>query len=303
LLTGTSGQVGQALIKALAGGLNDNAKIIIPARAQMDLSHPELMRKTIREIKPDLIINPAAYTAVDKAETEPELAHLINAVAPGVMAEEAKRLGAALIHYSTDYVFDGSKRSPEGDMLAYVEDDTPCPVNVYGNSKLEGELAIRASGCDYLIFRTSWVYSEFGKNFLLTMLRLAKERDEIKVVDDQWGAPSSAIWLAQATAQVLSLWISAGAKQDWWNKNSGLYHLTPSGITSWCGFAEEIMRLAVARDMLGKPAPRMIGIPASEYPTPALRPMNSCLSTQLFTKQFGIVTPSWQNALADCMAR
>ncbi len=303
LLTGTSGQVGHALTMALAKGLGDAAEIIVPPRELMDLSQAELMRKTIRDIKPDLIINPAAYTAVDKAETEPELAHLINAIAPGVMADEAKKLGAALVHFSTDYVFDGSKRAPDGGLLPYIETDTPCPTNVYGKSKLQGELAIRASGCHHLIFRTSWVYSRFGKNFLLTMLRLAKERNEIKVVNDQWGAPSSALWLAETTAQLLSLWMTAGAKQEWWDKNSGLYHLTPSGMTSWCGFTEEIMRLAVTNSMLDKPAPHIIGIPASEYPTPARRPVNSCLSTQLLTTQFGIVTPSWQTALADCMGR
>lgn len=300
LLTGSSGQLGHALSTALQG----LGSVIIPPRAQMDLSQPDLLRQTIRAIAPDLIINPAAYTAVDKAESEPQLAHLINALAPAIMAEEAKKLGAALIHYSTDYVFDGSKRNAAGDFTPYDEQDSPGPLNVYGKTKLEGELAIRASGCHHLIFRTSWVVSMFGKNFLLTILRLAKERTELKIVNDQWGAPSPAPWLAGMTAQVLAQMHAAVAPQEWWSKNSGLYHLTPSGYTSWCGFTEEIIRLATAQalelGLLDQAPPIVSGIPASEYPTPARRPVNSRLSTSKFEKQFALSIPDWQTALAAC---
>lgn len=297
LLTGSSGQVGHALHSALQG----KGEIIIPPREKMDLSQPELIRETIQQIRPDLIINPAAYTAVDLAEREPELAHSINALAPGVMAEEAKKLGAALIHYSTDYVFDGSKRDAGGKLVAYTESDLPGPINVYGKTKLEGEQLIRASGCDHLILRTSWIYSMFGKNFLLTMLRLAKERDELRVVNDQWGAPSSATWLAATTQAILTQLQAANSPRLWWSKNQGLYHLTPSGVTSWCGFTEEICRLAQAENMLEKPAPRVVGIPSSEYPTPAKRPDNSCLNSDLLHKRFSLDLPSWQSELANCM--
>lgn len=297
LLTGTSGQVGHALRYALQG-LGD---VIIPAREQMDLGNPDALRQAIREIAPDLIINPAAYTAVDKAESEPELAHRINAIAPGIMAEEAKKLGAALIHYSTDYVFDGTKRNVTGNLLAYDEQDTPCPINVYGKTKLAGEQAIRDSGCRHLIFRTSWVYSTFGKNFLLTMLRLAKERDELKVVNDQWGAPTSAEWIAKSTANIVEQLQSSTSGQDWWEKNSGLYNMTPAGITSWCGFTEEIVHVAKALALFDKPTPKVTGISAKEYPVQAARPVNSLLSTNLLFSRFGIQAPVWQEPVLDCL--
>ncbi len=298
LLTGSTGQVGHALRIALTG----LGEIIIPSREKMDLSKPDLMRATIQEIRPDLIINPAAYTFVDQAEREPELARTINAVAPGIMAEEAKNLGAALIHYSTDYVFDGNKRDASGTLLAYTENDAPSPINVYGKTKLEGEQLIRASGCDHLILRTSWIYSKFGKNFLLTMLRLARERDELRVVNDQWGAPSSAVWLAATTRAILRQLQNANSTRLWWSENTGLYHLTPSGITSWRGFTEEIFRLAASNNMFDKPAPSLVGIPSSEYPTPAKRPINSCLNSDLLQTQFSLDLPSWQSELANCMA-
>lgn len=296
LLTGSSGQLGHALQHSLQG----LGEIIIPPREQLDLSQPDLLRQTIRAIAPDLIINPAAYTAVDKAESEPQLAHMINAIAPGILAEEAKKLGAGLIHYSTDYVFDGSKRAATGELLPYEEQDLPCPINVYGESKREGELAIQASGCDHLILRTSWVYSMFGKNFLLTILRLAKERDELRIVNDQWGSPSPAPWIADMTAQILAQLQGAKSPQEWWSKNSGLYHLTPAGYTSWCGFTEEIISQALRLELLDKAAPKVSGIPASDYPTPARRPVNSRLNTSRFEKQFGLALPGWQSALVAC---
>ena len=301
LLTGSTGQVGHALHRALQG----LGEIIIPAREKMDLSQPELMRATIQQIRPDLIINPAAYTFVDQAELEPELARTINAIAPGIMAEEAKKLGAALIHYSTDYVFDGNKRDASGTLLAYTENDVPSPINVYGKTKLEGEQFIRASGCDHLILRTSWIYSKIGKNFLLTMLRLAREKDELRIVNDQWGAPTSAVWLASTTRKILSQLTQhqdANSTQLWWSKNMGLYHMTPSGLTSWCGFTEEIFRLAASNNIMEKPAPLLIGIPSSEYPTPAKRPINSCLNSDLLQTQFSLDLPSWQSELSNCMA-
>lgn len=298
LLTGSSGQVGHALdstLRSLPG-----VEVIIPQRTQMDLSRLDLVRDTIRDIKPQLIINPAAYTAVDKAESEPCLAQTINGDAPGVMAEEAKKLGAALIHYSTDYVFDGSKRGSDGSLLAYTEQDATHPLNVYGSSKLAGEQAIAASGCAHLIFRTSWVYSGFGKNFLLTMLRLAKERDELKIVNDQWGAPTWAGWIAQATTDIVRQLQQASDTDAWWAAHRGIYNLTTQQYTSWQGFAQEIMQQAVGLKLLDK-APVVSGIPAAEYPTPATRPVNSTLSMQLLNEHFQIQPPLWSQALTDCL--
>lgn len=297
LLTGTTGQVGHALLGALQG----IGEIIVLTREQMDLSKPDLIRANIQRIRPDLIINPAAYTAVDQAESELEMAHLVNAIAPGIMAEEAKKLGAALIHYSTDYVFDGRKQNAQGALLPYTEQDVTCPINVYGKTKLEGEALICASGCNYLIFRTSWVYSDFGKNFLLTMLRLAKERDELKVVDDQWGAPCSADWIANTTADILKQMLSANSSADWWKKHGGLYNLAPAGTTSWCGFAEEIVRVADTFSLLGKAAPQVRGISSNEYPVKATRPVNSLLSTSLLSAHFDIQVPRWQKSVLGCL--
>ena len=297
LLTGSTGQLGNALKSAL----QTTFEVIVPPRDQMDFCKPDLVRETIQDIRPDVIINPAAYTAVDLAETEPELARMINAITPGVIAEEANKLGAALIHYSTDYVFDGNKRGAEGELLPYQENDAPRPINVYGKTKLEGEQLIRASGCHHLIFRSSWIYSKFGKNFLLAMLRLAKERDELNIVNDQWGAPSSAAWLAKTTQAILAQLLQAESQAQWWSQHNGLYHLTPTGRTSWCGFTEEIFRLAQAEHMLEKPAPRVVGIPTSAYPTPATRPTNSCLNSDLAQEHFSLAIPSWQSELALCM--
>lgn len=297
LLTGTTGQLGHALLSSLQSA----ATIIVPERHEMDLSKPEQLRTIIRQIKPDLIINPAAYTAVDKAETEPELAHAINAIAPGVMAEEAKNLNAALIHYSTDYVFDGDKRNADGGLQPYIESDPAGPINVYGKTKLAGEQAIHQSGCRHLIFRTSWVYSLFGKNFLLTMLRLANEREELSIVNDQWGAPSPTDWLATATAHIITLSQKTENPDQWWNQHQGVYHMTPKGKTSWCGFAENIMVQASASGLLTKAAPLVKGIPASQYPTPASRPVNSCMDTGKLVAHFGLLIPTWEEALVTCM--
>jgi dTDP-4-dehydrorhamnose reductase len=300
LLTGTSGQVGHAIQETLQA-LSDQCTLLIPARDQMDLSQPELMAKTIRALQPDLIIHPAAYTAVDRAESEPALTHLINAKAVEMMAAEAKRLNIGLVYFSTDYVFDGTKRDAHDKLAPYTESDTPCPINVYGASKLAGETAIRASGCQHLIFRTSWVYSMFGKNFLLTMLKLANERRELRIVNNQFGTPTSARWIAQVVQLIVQQLLGSDHPQNWWQQQQGTYHLTPNGYTTWCDFTKEIMRLAQQNDLLKQAPPHIIGIPASEYPTPARRPVNSCLDNQRLRQQFSIDIPSWQTALAECL--
>jgi dTDP-4-dehydrorhamnose reductase len=279
LLTGASGQVGYELERSLQG----LGEVIVVDRARMDLSDLALVRSVVRAVRPNLIVNPAAYTAVDKAESEPQLARAINALAPAVMAEEAKALGAALVHYSTDYVFDGTKAG------AYVETDQPNPVSVYGQTKLEGEQAIAAAGIPHLILRTSWVYGMRGKNFLLTMLRLAKERDELRVVDDQHGAPTWSRTIADTTALLL-----AQAKQDgWWEANSGIYHLSSRGETTWCGFTRAIVENAGLNC-------RITPITSAEYPLPARRPANSVMSAAKLTAQLAVL-PDWRQALTLCM--
>ncbi|SDA50388.1 MULTISPECIES: dTDP-4-dehydrorhamnose reductase [unclassified Janthinobacterium] len=284
LITGKTGQVGYELERSLQG----LGEIIAVDRSQMDLADLDQVRDVIRRVKPTLIVNPAAYTVVDKAESEPELAMRINGEAPGVMAEEAKKLGAAMIHYSTDYVFDGSKDG------AYVETDPTCPVNVYGSSKLAGEQAIAASGVAHLILRTSWVYSTHGKNFLLTIRRLAQEREELGIVSDQFGAPTWSRTIAGTTAHIVAQAIAAADPQQWWQERSGLYHLTAQGRTSWFGFTEEIM----AHPSIAK-KPRLKPILAQDYPVPAKRPTNSVLSSQRLIDTFcGL--PQWKDALALC---
>jgi len=283
LLTGKNGQVGWELQRTLA----PLGKIIAVDRQTLDLSNPDSIRAVIREVKPSLIVNPAAYTAVDKAESEPELAMAINGTAPGIMAEEAKLLGAAMVHYSTDYVFDGSNATP------YTEEDAPNPINVYGKTKLAGEDAIRASGVPHLILRTSWVYGMRGKNFLLTIQRLAKERDELKIVADQIGAPTWSRMVAEASAQILA---QRGADLG---DISGLYHLTAAGQTSWHGFTQAI----IEHSRSGEQAlPRLVPISTAEYPLPAPRPLFSLLSNNKLFKTFGIELPSWADSLALCVA-
>ncbi|MBI3285121.1 MAG: dTDP-4-dehydrorhamnose reductase [Burkholderiales bacterium] len=299
LLTGVSGQLGHALQKQLAGAHT----LITPTRAQMDLSQPWQIEDTIRSVRPDLIINPAAYTAVDLAESEPELALQINAVAPAVMAAEAKALGIGLIHYSTDYVFDGGKADADGNWLAYTEQDRTAPLNVYGETKLAGEQAIRASGCAHLIFRTSWVYSLHGKNFLLTMLKLASERDQLRVVDDQWGVPNSADWLASVSVEILAQAGAASSSPRWWQEFSGLYHLSASGRTNWCEFARSIMRNAEKLGLLQTAAPQITGIASSEYPTAARRPQNSLLNSACLQQRFNVLLPDWEQNLRRCLQK
>jgi dTDP-4-dehydrorhamnose reductase len=289
LLTGVTGQVGWELQRTLMtlGEVIPVGRSVSHPSLQMDLAQVDSIRRTIREIKPNLIINPAAYTAVDKAETEPELAMAINGIAPGAIAEEAKRIGAAVIHYSTDYVFDGTKNT------AYTEEDQPNPQNIYGKTKLAGEQAIASVGVPHLILRTSWVYSLRGKNFLLTMLRLAQEREEIRVVDDQIGAPTWSRMIAEATAQIISQ--APENISDFLANKGGLYHLTASGQTSWYGFAQAIFGYGEGKS--DRKLQRLIAITSKEYPTPASRPAYSLLDSQKLSHKFGLVLPDWQKSL------
>lgn len=297
LLTGSNGQLGNAL----QAPLSQLGSVYAPLRNELDLSNPDQLRQRIREYRPDLIINPAAYTAVDLAETEEKLAHAINAEAPAIMAEEARKLGAGLIHYSTDYVFDGEKLDQHGQVTAYLETDTTNPQNVYGKTKLAGEQAIQTSGCQHLILRTSWVYSLHGKNFLLTILRLAKERDQLRIVNDQWGIPNSAAWLADTTCRLLAGLHQANTTTDWWAKHGGLYHLSAAGKTNWFEFASAIVAQAEQKNILNKTAPTLTGISSSDYPTPARRPHNSLLGTQKLQDKFALDLPDWQDCLQVCM--
>jgi len=284
LISGQHGQVSQALQHSL----KDMGELIVLGRDQFDLSQPQSLRATVREIKPDLIINPAAHTAVDQAESEPELALTINGVAPGVLAEEAATLGIPLIHYSTDYVFDGSKNGP------WIESDATNPLGVYGSSKLAGEQAIAAVGGQHLILRTSWVYSLVGRNFLLTMQRLLQEREKLTIVADQIGAPTWAGTIAQSTQQLIERW-QTGDAGAW-----GVYHLTASGETSWFGFAQAIGQQLIEQ---GKPCAALEPIPSSAFPTPAARPLNSRLDCSLLQREWGVSQPDWHDALLECLAQ
>jgi dTDP-4-dehydrorhamnose reductase len=281
LVLGRSGQVGAALSESLQG-LGD---LIALDRAQLDLSNTDAIRTALRELQPQIVINAAAYTAVDAAESDQAMAFQINAVAPQVIAEESERLGAALIHYSTDYVFDGSKQG------AWLEDDATAPLSVYGHSKLTGEQAITDVGGTHLILRTSWVYGLHGKNFLLTMLKLAESRDSLAVVDDQIGAPTWALTIADATSAIIR---DAGEPAQL-AALSGIYHLCAGGHTSWFGFAQAIFAHASVQRR-----PQLRPIPTSEYPTPAKRPHNSILNTDKFRRNFGDL-PAWDNALHNCL--
>lgn len=283
LVTGKNGQVGWELQHTLA----PLGQIIALNAEDMDLCDVDAIRNKVREVAPDIIVNPAAHTAVDKAETEPDLAMAINGTAVGVLAEEAKKLNALLIHYSTDYVFDGTKTSP------YVESDKPNPQSVYGKTKLAGEQTIQAIGGKHVILRTSWVYGVHGGNFVKTILRLAKERSELRIVADQYGAPTWARLLAESTAQIIGRY-----SED----KSGLYHLTPNGRTNWHQFAEEIVRLARQYDDALKDKSLTIQpIATHEYPVPAKRPANSSLSTEKVCRTFGIELPRWEEGLAECI--
>lgn len=283
LITGSKGQLSQELQLALAG----EGKVLALGHKVLDLAVPTQIRQQIRLLRPDLIINAAAYTAVDPAQDDRDQAFAVNAIGPGVLAEEAVALGVPLIHYSTDYVFDGRKTEP------YQEEDLPAPLSVYGASKLAGEQAIQAIGGEHLILRTSWVYSLHGRNFLLTMQRLLQERDSLSVVEDEVGAPTWAGTIAAVTAEMVRKWRNGAGGP------SGLYHLTATGETSWYGFACSIAEHLERQGLLRA---RLEPILSTDYPTAAQRPLNSRLSCARLQRDWSIALPDWETALHQCLA-
>jgi dTDP-4-dehydrorhamnose reductase len=287
LLTGAHGQVGWELNRSLMP-LGD---VIALGRGQCDLSRPERLPGLIRDSKPDVIVNGAAYTAVDKAEQEEELATIVNGTAVGVLAEEARKAGTLLVHYSTDYVFDGEKPTP------YDEDDAPHPINAYGRSKLAGETALRQAGGACLVLRTSWVYAGRGRNFLHTVLRLAQGREDLRIVDDQVGAPTWARNIADATTMIVA---AARREQARGQFASGIVNLTASSATSWHGFAAAILDEAARHGLLAQHPP-LRPIASRDYPTPAARPKNSRLAGERLRQRFGIALPDWRQALTRCI--
>ena len=280
LITGQHGQVSQELQQRLKG----LGELLVLGRDQLDLADADLIRQQVRAHRPGLIINAAAHTAVDLAESEPDAAFAINAIAPGILAEEAKALGIPLIHYSTDYVFDGQGSRP------YREDDPTAPLGVYGASKLAGEDAIRAAGGRHLILRTAWVYGQHGHNFMKTMLRLGADRDKLRVVADQVGTPTPAALIADVTTELLGL-------RD---APSGTFHLTPRGETSWHGFAEAILEEALARGLISR-APKVIPVATSDYPTRARRPGYSRLDIGRLEQVLGRALPEWRTGLRQVL--
>jgi dTDP-4-dehydrorhamnose reductase len=285
LLTGVTGQVGSAL----CAPLSEFATVLQADRGQLDLSQPATLSSALDQLKPDLIVNPAAYTAVDLAEDERELAFRVNSDAPAAIAQWAARHNIPMLHFSTDYVFDGSGEA------AWREDDKPAPLSVYGTSKLSGERAVIDSGCRHLIVRTSWVYAAQGKNFLRTMERLARERKELRVVADQFGAPTSARIIADAVVIILRKELKGSG--GLFKNEGGLIHLSASGVTSWHGFADAIIA-GLKRRGVKLEVERWIAIATSEYPTKATRPQNSRLDHQRLNGRYGVVMPSWQAALS-----
>ena len=278
LVTGASGQLGAELCQALA----PHGAVVATTHAELDLADPDAIVATMRRVSPALVVNAAAYTAVDLAEREGARADAVNGVAPGVLADEARRAGALLVHYSTDYVFDGMASDP------YDEDAPARPLSAYGRSKLAGERAIAASGAKALVLRTSWVYGRRGKNFLTTMQRLARERHEIRVVDDQTGVPNWSRELARATSRLVAHGI------PWLAERNGLYHLSAHGSTTWYGFARTLLA--------GVPGVTVVPITTAEYPTPARRPSYGVLGTARFERTFGFALDDWRTSLAACLA-
>jgi dTDP-4-dehydrorhamnose reductase len=297
VIVGRSGQLAWELNQAFSQFCPTSSA----GRPELDLSDFDSIRSTIRALRPSVLINAAAYTAVDLAESEPEAANRINADAQAVMAEEAKRLGALFISYSTDYVFDGQKNSP------YQETDEPAPLNVYGASKLAGERAVQAAGGAYLMLRTSWVYGARGKNFLNTILRLSTERPELRIVDDQIGAPTWSRELAIATKQmILQLAEEAAASsrpiEEVLGGRRGIYHTTAGGSVSWYGFASAILEERIKQSVDARILAKVTPITSNEYPTPARRPRNSRLSNEKLQKVFGIMLPHWRESLCGVMS-
>ncbi|MCL4771720.1 MAG: dTDP-4-dehydrorhamnose reductase [Burkholderiaceae bacterium] len=290
LLLGKGGQVGWELQRSLSV-LGQVTALDFDSQAHCgDFANPEGVRDTVRQLRPQVIVNAAAHTAVDKAESEPEFARLLNATTPGLVAEEAARLGAWLVHYSTDYVFDGSGTRP------WVETDTPAPLSVYGATKLEGEQRIQQSGCQHLILRTSWVYAARGGNFAKTMLRLGQERERLTVIDDQWGAPTGADLLADVTAHAIRH--LQHRPQD-----GGLYHCVAAGETTWHSYAKFVLEHASkAQQAIKIIAKEVAPVPTSAFPTPATRPHNSRLATAKLQTTFGLQLPHWQTGVARMLA-
>ncbi len=290
LLFGSNGQLGWTFRQHLPA-----EQLIVLDRHAADLANPDAIRAAIRTHRPDIILNAAAYTAVDKAQSEPDLAHRINAVAPGVMAEEAQATGACLVHFSTDYVFAGEGTQP------YKESDATGPLSVYGQTKLAGEHAVQQACARHLMFRTSWVVGEHGGNFMKTMLRLAAERDSLRVVADQFGVPTSAKLLVQYSLAAVSHCLQSEAEQQaapW-----GLYHLVPAGETTWHAYAQHVIGLAHAQGLSLKAKPEEVHpIRTEDYPLPAPRPKNSRLSTEKFERTFGMTLPPWQQSLPPVIA-
>jgi dTDP-4-dehydrorhamnose reductase len=286
LLTGSSGQVGSEMLKTLA----PLGEVVAPTRAELDLLDADGLRELILTLRPRWIVNPGAYTAVDKAESERELAYAINCDSVQAMGDAAREVGARVVHFSTDYVFDGTKRGP------YVEEDATGPVSVYGASKLAGEHALRACGAAHMIFRTSWVYGASGKNFLRTILRLAREREVVRVVADQHGAPTWSRDLARMTARVIAR-VETEPDREW----SGVYHAAGLGETTWFGFAEEAVRLASEREP-GVRFAKIEAISTAEYPTPAKRPVNSRMSGAKLAERFGWTMMDWRDSLREVVA-
>ncbi|SDM30831.1 dTDP-4-dehydrorhamnose reductase [Oryzisolibacter propanilivorax] len=290
LLLGCGGQVGWELQRSLAVLGRVTALDHDSTQHCGDFANPQGVRETLRALRPDVIVNAAAHTAVDKAESEPELAQLLNATTPGVLAEEAARTGAWLIHYSTDYVFDGSGERP------WTEADTPAPLSVYGATKLEGERLIQASGCRHLILRTSWVYAARGGNFARTMLRLASERERLTVIDDQWGAPTGADLLADVTAHAIRHLQTRP-------EDGGLYHCVAGGATNWHSYAKYVLAQAQQGPAaIELKATEVAPVPTSAFPTPARRPHNSRLDTHKLQSTFGLQLPPWQQGVARMLA-
>jgi len=303
LLTGKTGQLGSELNRLLS----KLGEVIAPERHQLDLRDPEKIRELMRNARPQLVVNAAAYTAVDAAETDQANASAINAEAPRLLGLEAKKLGALIVHFSTDYVFDGAKKAP------YLETDQPNPLNAYGRTKLAGEEAIRDSGANHLIFRTSWVYSTHGRNFLLTILRLATEREELKIVGDQVGAPTSAKDLAESTMTILSGMIASTKSQFPNPEVSGTYHTTAAGQTTWYEFTKAILEeaglapqnlpwLRSATDGRPLAARRVLPISTEEFRSPTRRPSYSVLSNSLLLQTFGVQLSNWRTQLQRCFS-
>ena len=288
LITGSNGQVGFELKRSLSL----IGEVIALDRASFDLSNPDSIRESIRKIHPTIILNPAAYTAVDKAESERIIAQAVNSFAPRIIGEEARMISALVIHYSTDYVFDGTKNEP------YNETDDVNPLGVYGRTKLDGEIALAESGANFVILRTSWVYGAHGKNFIKTILRLAAERKELRIVADQSGTPTSAALLANVSAHIVSRYLRDGVDTF----PCGLYHLAAGGDTTWHYFAQYVVEKAITLNYKLQVSPdRILPIKTQEYPTPAARPANSRLDTTKFRKAFDLQLPDWRHGVDNVL--